>query len=175
VVAASLLGIVTWGTLVGSMLPFLIRRLGFDPASASAPFVATVVDVSGLIIYFEVALVLLRVPSCSRLPRRYPGVGAECSASQRVRSCCRTNPSSRPSSTMGNCSTSRLASSSSACSAGALGGSARSSARGVTASRTGGRAHALEQGIDSLSLNPDSFLVVKQRIAALEKKLAGRA
>ena len=60
VVAVTLLGIVTWGTLVGSMLPFLIRRLGFDPASASAPFVATVVDVSGLVIYFEVAQVLLR-------------------------------------------------------------------------------------------------------------------
>ncbi len=59
-VAISLLGIVTWGTVAGSMLPFIIRRLGFDPASASAPFVATLVDVSGLIIYFEVAQVVLR-------------------------------------------------------------------------------------------------------------------
>ncbi len=44
-----------WGTLAGSMLPFLLRRLGFDPASASAPFVATLVDVTGLVIYFSVA------------------------------------------------------------------------------------------------------------------------
>lgn len=54
-VSVSLLGVVTWGTLAGSMLPFLLRRLGFDPASASAPFVATLVDVSGLVIYFTVA------------------------------------------------------------------------------------------------------------------------
>lgn len=54
-VSISLLGVVTWGTLAGSMLPFLLRRLGFDPASASAPFVATLVDVSGLVIYFSVA------------------------------------------------------------------------------------------------------------------------
>jgi magnesium transporter len=59
-VAVSLVGVVTWGTLSGSMLPFVIRRLGFDPASASAPFVATLVDVSGLIIYFNVAQVVLR-------------------------------------------------------------------------------------------------------------------
>ncbi|MFT3709753.1 MAG: magnesium transporter [Archangium sp.] len=59
-VAVSLVGIVTWGTLAGSMLPFVIRRLGFDPASASAPFVATLVDVSGLVIYFSVAQVILR-------------------------------------------------------------------------------------------------------------------
>ena len=54
-VAASLMGVVVWGTLVGSMLPFLLRRLGWDPASASAPFVATLVDVTGLIIYFSAA------------------------------------------------------------------------------------------------------------------------
>jgi magnesium transporter len=60
VVAISLVGVVTWGTLSGAMLPFLIRRLGFDPASASAPFVATLVDVSGLVIYFNVAQILLR-------------------------------------------------------------------------------------------------------------------
>jgi magnesium transporter len=58
-VAVSLIGVVTWGTLAGSMLPFIIRRLGFDPASASAPFVATLVDVSGLLIYFNVAQVIL--------------------------------------------------------------------------------------------------------------------
>jgi len=59
-VALSLIGVVTWGTLAGSMLPMLLRRLGFDPASASAPFVATLVDVSGLLIYFSVASVILR-------------------------------------------------------------------------------------------------------------------
>jgi magnesium transporter len=59
-VAISLLGVVTWGTIAGSMLPFVIRRLGADPASASAPFVATLVDVFGLVIYFNVARLLLR-------------------------------------------------------------------------------------------------------------------
>jgi len=59
-VAFSLVGVVLWGTMAGSMLPFILRRLGFDPASASAPFVATLVDVSGLIIYFTVAAVILR-------------------------------------------------------------------------------------------------------------------
>jgi magnesium transporter len=60
-VAVSLLGVVIFGTLVGSMLPFIFRRLGFDPASASAPFIATFVDFTGLIIYFNVALhILLR-------------------------------------------------------------------------------------------------------------------
>jgi magnesium transporter len=59
-VGVSLVGVVTWGTLSGSMLPFALRRLGFDPASASAPFVATLVDVSGLVIYFTVAALLLR-------------------------------------------------------------------------------------------------------------------
>jgi magnesium transporter len=54
-VGLSLVGVVTWGTLMGSMLPFALRRLRLDPASASAPFVATLVDVSGLVIYFEVA------------------------------------------------------------------------------------------------------------------------
>jgi magnesium transporter len=55
----ALIGIVTFGSLAGSMLPFILRRLGFDPASASAPFVATLVDVTGLIIYFSVALLIL--------------------------------------------------------------------------------------------------------------------
>jgi magnesium transporter len=59
-VAVSLVGVVTWGTVTGSMLPIVIRRIGFDPASASAPFVATLVDVSGLVIYFNVARVLMQ-------------------------------------------------------------------------------------------------------------------
>jgi magnesium transporter len=59
-VAGSLVGVVTFGTFAGSLLPFVLRRLGFDPASASAPFVATLVDVTGLVIYFSVASVLLR-------------------------------------------------------------------------------------------------------------------
>ncbi len=58
-VAVSLVGVVAWGTLAGSMLPFVIRRFGFDPASASAPFVATLVDVFGLVIYFNVAKLIL--------------------------------------------------------------------------------------------------------------------
>jgi len=58
-VGAALVGVVTFGSLAGSMLPFILRRLGFDPASASAPFVATLVDVTGLIIYFGVALLIL--------------------------------------------------------------------------------------------------------------------
>ncbi len=59
-VSFSLIGVVVWGTLTGSMLPFLLRRLGFDPATSSAPFVATLVDVTGLIIYFTIAIMLLR-------------------------------------------------------------------------------------------------------------------
>ena len=58
-VGFSLLGIVTFGSFAGAMLPFLLQRLGFDPASASAPFVATLVDVSGLVIYFSVATLIL--------------------------------------------------------------------------------------------------------------------
>lgn len=54
-----LVAIVMWGTLAGAMLPFLLRRLGLDPTSASAPFVATLVDVSGLVIYFTVAEIVL--------------------------------------------------------------------------------------------------------------------
>jgi magnesium transporter len=56
----SLIGVVMWGTLSGSMLPFALRRVGLDPAAASAPFVATLVDVTGLIIYFTVAFLILR-------------------------------------------------------------------------------------------------------------------
>jgi len=59
-VALALLGVVLFGSLAGSMLPFVLRRIGVDPASASAPFVATLVDVTGLIIYFSVALLILR-------------------------------------------------------------------------------------------------------------------
>jgi magnesium transporter len=59
-VALALVGVVLFGSLAGSMLPFLLRRIGFDPASASAPFVATLVDVTGLVIYFSVALLVLR-------------------------------------------------------------------------------------------------------------------
>jgi magnesium transporter len=59
-VAVALVGIVLWGTLIGSLLPFLLRRIGFDPATSSAPFVATLVDVTGLVIYFSVAMVILR-------------------------------------------------------------------------------------------------------------------
>jgi magnesium transporter len=56
----SLIGVVLFGTIAGSMLPFILRRLNFDPATASAPFVATLVDVTGLCIYFTVALLILR-------------------------------------------------------------------------------------------------------------------
>ena len=59
-IGLALVGVVLWGALVGSMLPFGLRRLGFDPATSSAPFVATLVDVTGLVIYFSVGLVILR-------------------------------------------------------------------------------------------------------------------
>ena len=59
-VATSLIGIVLFGSLAGSMLPFILRRLKLDPASASAPMVATLVDVTGLVIYFEVARIILK-------------------------------------------------------------------------------------------------------------------
>jgi len=59
-VSFSLVGVVMWGTLMGSMLPFILRRLGLDPATSSAPFVATMVDVSGLIIYFNIAYLILK-------------------------------------------------------------------------------------------------------------------
>ncbi|HEY8831556.1 MAG TPA: magnesium transporter [Gemmatimonadaceae bacterium] len=58
-IGVALTGVVTFGSLAGSMLPFVLQRLGFDPASASAPFVATLVDVTGLSIYFYVALLIL--------------------------------------------------------------------------------------------------------------------
>ena len=59
IVAVSLVGIVSWGTVTGAMLPFALRRAGLDPASASAPLVATVVDVAGIVIYFTVARAVL--------------------------------------------------------------------------------------------------------------------
>ena len=58
-VGSALVGVVTFGSLAGSLLPFLLRRLGFDPASASAPFIATLVDVTGLVIYFGFAALIL--------------------------------------------------------------------------------------------------------------------
>jgi magnesium transporter len=58
-VAASVIGIVLWGAVSGSMLPFVLSRLGLDPASASAPFVATLVDVTGVVLYFSVATLIL--------------------------------------------------------------------------------------------------------------------
>ena len=59
VIGISLLGVVMWGTITGSMLPLVMQRLGFDPAASSAPFVAMLVDVTGLIIYFSVAVLIL--------------------------------------------------------------------------------------------------------------------
>ena len=59
-IGSSLVGVVLWGSLVGSMLPFILRRFGADPASSSAPFVSTIVDVTGLVIYFSFATYILR-------------------------------------------------------------------------------------------------------------------
>jgi magnesium transporter len=58
-VSCSLIAIVLWGTLTGSLIPFVLRRIGLDPATASAPFVATLVDVTGLIIYFSISALFL--------------------------------------------------------------------------------------------------------------------
>ena len=58
-VSLSLVGIVLWGTLSGSMIPFVLKKAGLDPATSSAPFVATLVDVTGLVIYFSIAALLL--------------------------------------------------------------------------------------------------------------------
>lgn len=60
VVALALVGVVLWGNLVGSLFPLLLKRFGMDPATSSAPFVATVVDVTGLVIYFSIAALFLR-------------------------------------------------------------------------------------------------------------------
>jgi magnesium transporter len=59
-VGIALVGVVLWGNLIGSLFPIILKRLGWDPAVASAPFVATLVDVTGLIIYFSVAAIMLR-------------------------------------------------------------------------------------------------------------------
>ncbi len=59
-VGVSVIGVVLWGTISGSMLPFILRRLNLDPASASAPAVATIVDVTGVIIYFTMASIILK-------------------------------------------------------------------------------------------------------------------
>ena len=59
-VGFSLIGVVLWGTLSGSMLPIILKKLGADPAASSAPFVATLVDVTGLVIYFSVAYLFLK-------------------------------------------------------------------------------------------------------------------
>jgi magnesium transporter len=59
-VSLSLIGVVTWGTLMGGMLPILLKKIGLDPATSSAPFVATLVDVVGIVIYFSIALFVLR-------------------------------------------------------------------------------------------------------------------
>jgi len=59
-VGIALVGVVLWGSLAGAMLPFILRRLGADPATSSAPFVATLVDVTGLVIYFSIALLIMR-------------------------------------------------------------------------------------------------------------------
>jgi magnesium transporter len=58
-VGVALIGVVSWGTIMGSMLPLVLKRLGFDPAASSAPFVATLVDVTGIVIYFKVAILIL--------------------------------------------------------------------------------------------------------------------
>jgi magnesium transporter len=52
---------VLWGSLAGSMLPLLLKKLGLDPATSSAPFVATLVDVTGLIIYFSIAVSIMKI------------------------------------------------------------------------------------------------------------------
>ena len=59
-VGVALVGVVLWGNLMGSLFPIILKRLGWDPAVASAPFVATLVDVTGLIIYFSVAAIMLQ-------------------------------------------------------------------------------------------------------------------
>lgn len=56
----SLMGVILWGTLSGSMLPLALKKCGFDPAVSSAPFVATLVDVTGLIIYFSISMIILK-------------------------------------------------------------------------------------------------------------------
>jgi magnesium transporter len=71
----SLIGVVTFGSLAGAMLPFILRKLGFDPATASAPFVATLVDVTGLCIYFVVAMLMLRGSLLAPPPKPHSPAG----------------------------------------------------------------------------------------------------
>jgi len=59
VIGLAVMGICLWGTLVGSMLPLVFKRIGVDPAVASSPFVATFVDVTGIVIYFNIARIVL--------------------------------------------------------------------------------------------------------------------
>ncbi len=59
-VGITLVGIVLWGTLIGSMLPFVLKRVGIDPATCSAPFVATIIDLTGIVIFFHISLLFLR-------------------------------------------------------------------------------------------------------------------
>ncbi len=59
-VSMAILGVVTWGTIMGSMLPLVLKRFGADPATSSTPFIATLVDVTGLILYFSIAVILLK-------------------------------------------------------------------------------------------------------------------
>ncbi len=59
-IGIAIIGVVLWGTIMGSMLPLLLKRLGADPATSSTPFVATLVDVTGLLIYFSVAYLFLK-------------------------------------------------------------------------------------------------------------------
>jgi magnesium transporter len=56
----TLVGIVLWGSLIGSMMPIILKKLKLDPATSSAPFVATMVDVTGIVIYFSVAVLILK-------------------------------------------------------------------------------------------------------------------
>jgi magnesium transporter len=58
-IGLALTGVVVWGTIMGSMLPLILKRLGADPATSSAPFIATLVDVTGLVIYFSLAAMIL--------------------------------------------------------------------------------------------------------------------
>lgn len=58
-IGITLVGVCTWGTVMGSMLPIVLKRFGADPATSSAPFIATLVDVTGLVIYFSIAATIL--------------------------------------------------------------------------------------------------------------------
>jgi magnesium transporter len=59
-IAFAVFGVVLWGTIMGSMMPLFLKKLGLDPATSSAPFIATMVDVTGLVIYFSFASMLLK-------------------------------------------------------------------------------------------------------------------